>query len=376
MKSIHVISFDVPYPYDYGGVIDVYHRCKALKESGYYVHLHCFEYGRGERKELLDVADVVDYYKRKNSLKSLLSFSPFIVKSRSSQELLNTLIKDKAPILFEGQHTTALLNHKALKHRIKLIRSHNVEHDYYRQLAKVEKNWFKRLFFKIEAYKLKQHERYFTEADKNFTVSHKDQDYFQVRYKNAYFLPVANPLSWSNKQRDTQPYILMHGNLSVKENEHAVLWALENINKDYNIPFVIAGKNPPKTLTIKIQSYPNTVLHNTPSNEKLNTLIRNAGVNLLITFQSTGIKHKLINALCNGGHVLANTTMIKGTGLAHLCTVKDNKEEITKTLASLIAQPMNEADIEQRNSEIKRIYGLARHAEQIHQIIEEIKQSQ
>ncbi|MGB0934257.1 MAG: hypothetical protein ACPGU5_08235 [Lishizhenia sp.] len=376
MKSIHVISFDVPYPYDYGGVIDVYHRCKALKESGYYVHLHCFEYGRGERKELLDVADVVDYYKRKNSLKSLLSFSPFIVKSRSSQELLNTLIKDKAPILFEGQHTTALLNHKALKNRIKLIRSHNVEHDYYRQLAKVEKNWFKRLFFKIEAYKLKQHERYFTEADKNFTVSHKDQDYFQVRYKNAYFLPVANPLSWSNKQRDTQPYILMHGNLSVKENEHAVLWALENINKDYNIPFVIAGKNPPKTLTIKIQSYPNTVLHNTPSNEKLNTLIRNAGVNLLITFQSTGIKHKLINALCNGGHVLANTTMIKGTGLAHLCTVKDNKEEITKTLASLIAQPMNEADIEQRNSEIKRIYGLARHAEQIHQIIEEIKQSQ
>ena len=376
MKSIHVISFDVPYPYDYGGVIDVYHRCKALKESGYHVHLHCFEYGRGERKELLDVADIVDYYKRKNSLKSLLSFSPFIVKSRASQELLNTLLKDKAPILFEGQHTTALLNHKALKNRIKLIRSHNVEHDYYRQLAKVEKNWFKRLFFKIEAYKLKQHERYFTEADKNFTVSHKDQGYFQVRYKNAYFLPVANPLSWSNKQRDTQPYILMHGNLSVKENEHAVLWALENINKDYNIPFVIAGKNPPKTLTIKIQSYPNTVLHDTPSNEKLNTLIRNAGVNLLITFQSTGIKHKLINALCNGGHVLANTAMIKGTGLAHLCTVKDNKEEITKTLASLIAQPMNEADIEQRNSEIKRIYGLARHAEQIHQIIEEIKQSQ
>ncbi len=376
MKSIHVISFDVPYPYDYGGVIDVYHRCKALKESGYHVHLHCFEYGRSERNELLDIADIVDYYKRKNSIKSLLSFSPFIVKSRSSQELLNTLLKDKAPILFEGQHTTALLNHKALKKRIKLIRSHNVEHDYYRQLAKVEKNWFKRLFFKIEAYKLKQHEGYFTEADKNFTVSHKDQDYFQVKYKNAYFLPVANPLSWSNKKRETQPYILMHGNLSVKENEHAVVWALENINKDYNIPFIIAGKNPPKTLKIKIQSYPNTVLHDTPSNEKLNTLIRNAGVNLLITFQSTGIKHKLINALCNGGHVLANTAMIKGTGLAHLCTVKDNKEEITETLASLIAQPMDEADIEQRNSEINRIYGLARHAKQIHQIIEEIKQSQ
>lgn len=376
MKRIHIISFDVPFPYDYGGVIDVYHRCKALKNSGYTVFLHCFEYGRGERKELLEVADKVYYYPRKNSILSVFSFQPFIVETRKSHALLKNLLQEDAPILFEGQHTTALLSNPKLKSRIKIIRSHNVEYDYYKQLREVETNWFKRLFFKLEAIKLKKQESTFILADKNFTVSHNDQEYFQKKYGNAYFLPVANPLSWSKEKRVTQPYILMHGNLSVKENEHAVLWALKHLNTQLEIPFIIAGKNPSKTLINRIAEYTNTTLHNTPSNEALNALIRNAGVNLLITFQATGIKHKLINALCNGGHILANPEMVEGTGLAHLCTVKDTKAALIESISTLLACPLTENQIQQRSKEIENIYGLEQHAHQIHQIITEIKQSQ
>ena len=31
---LHVIAFDVPYPANYGGVIDVFYRVKALSEAG------------------------------------------------------------------------------------------------------------------------------------------------------------------------------------------------------------------------------------------------------------------------------------------------------------------------------------------------------
>ena len=43
---LHVVAFDVPYPANYGGVIDVFYRIKALVEAGIKVHLHCFQYGR------------------------------------------------------------------------------------------------------------------------------------------------------------------------------------------------------------------------------------------------------------------------------------------------------------------------------------------
>ena len=43
---LHIISFDIPYPANYGGVIDVYYKAKALSEKGVKVHLHCFQYGR------------------------------------------------------------------------------------------------------------------------------------------------------------------------------------------------------------------------------------------------------------------------------------------------------------------------------------------
>ena len=48
MSEIHlqIISFNIPYPPNYGGVIDVYYKLKALHSAGVKVHLHCFEYGR------------------------------------------------------------------------------------------------------------------------------------------------------------------------------------------------------------------------------------------------------------------------------------------------------------------------------------------
>ena len=65
-NHLHIIAFDVPYPANYGGVIDVFYRVKALSEAGVKVHLHCFEYGRGEQ-EILKRCHEVKYYKRDTS---------------------------------------------------------------------------------------------------------------------------------------------------------------------------------------------------------------------------------------------------------------------------------------------------------------------
>ena len=81
--KLHVVSFQVPYPPDYGGLIDVYYKLKALKEAGCSVVLHTYRYGMEEQPALLDVADDVHYYERFTGWRSMFSFLPYIVYSLS-----------------------------------------------------------------------------------------------------------------------------------------------------------------------------------------------------------------------------------------------------------------------------------------------------
>ena len=43
LKELHVVAFDVPYPANYGGVIDIFYKVQALSEAGVKVHLHCYQ---------------------------------------------------------------------------------------------------------------------------------------------------------------------------------------------------------------------------------------------------------------------------------------------------------------------------------------------
>ncbi len=51
-RSINIISFNIPYPPNYGGIIDVYYKLKSLHNLGVKIYLHCFDYGRGIKNEL------------------------------------------------------------------------------------------------------------------------------------------------------------------------------------------------------------------------------------------------------------------------------------------------------------------------------------
>ena len=145
-KHLHIVSFDIPYPANYGGVIDVFFRIKALSERGVKIHLHCFEYGREHSEYLESFCYSVNYYKRETKLSKIFSSLPYIVCSRDSEELLNNLKKDDYPILLEGLHCCKLLTCEELKDRNVIVRAHNVEHEYYEHLAKAEVDSKKKIY--------------------------------------------------------------------------------------------------------------------------------------------------------------------------------------------------------------------------------------
>lgn len=45
-RHLNIIAFNIPWPANYGGIIDVYYKMKALHQCGVKIILHCFEYER------------------------------------------------------------------------------------------------------------------------------------------------------------------------------------------------------------------------------------------------------------------------------------------------------------------------------------------
>ena len=247
ISAINIVAFDVPFPANYGGVIDVFHKIKTFNQLGVKVHLHCFEYGRGNQPELEQYCESVNYYKRKSSWIYALSSKPYIVITRKSRELKKNLLSNDFPILFEGLHTCYLLNDKDLKDRITIYRESNIEHRYYNHLAKSEVYWIKKIYLNIEARKLKKFESTVEKASMNFIVSETDFHYFEMKYGKLsnHFIPSFHEHNEVVIPDGLGKFVLYHGNLSVSENYEAAMHLIKNIFSVIKVPFIIAGLNPP-----------------------------------------------------------------------------------------------------------------------------------
>ena len=354
-KHLHIVCFDVPYPADYGGVIDVFYRIKALNEIGIKIHLHCFEYGRGEQPELNKYCFEVNYYKRNTGWKGFSLGLPYIVNSRANKKLLQNLLKDDHPVLLEGIHCTYFLFTDELKNKKVFVRLHNVEFEYYHQLAKNESSFFKKVYYRNESNLLKKYEEVIACKTTLLAITQKDVE----RYKTIFaatdinYLPVFLPYSSVSCREGSGNYCLYHGNLSIAENENAALWLCENVFNGLNIPFIIAGKYSSNKLRLIVQKNKNISLVSNPSDEKMNDLIRNAQINILPSFSSTGIKIKLLNALFNGRHCIVNNATIDGTGLENLCRIVENEKEFRDAIKQLFDEPLTATEIEKREQVLK-----------------------
>jgi hypothetical protein len=336
-NHLHIVSFSIPFPANYGGVIDVFYKLKALHKAGIKIHLHCYQYDRPETPELNLYCESVNYYPRKTGIASQFSLKPYIVESRKSDELLKNLVSDKYPILFEGLHSCYYLNHKALQGRTLIYRESNIEHDYYFNLFKSEKNPGRKAFFLLESMKLKQYQNQLKFATKMLVVSQTDRDYLAKQFpdKEVVYLPSFHGNNEVMSQPGKGDYVLYHGNLSVGENVLAAEYLVKEVFNDIQVPLKIAGLNPSESLKKLVADFKNIELIPNPPQAEMEALIKNAQINILVTFQATGLKLKLLNTLYNGRWMLVNREMLAGTGLESLCEIAADQAEMKKKVIEL-----------------------------------------
>ena len=349
-KHVHIISFDIPYPANYGGVIDVFYKIKNLHRAGVKITLHCFEYGREEQAVLKKYCQQVYYYKRNISFINQCSTIPFIVKSRISDDLIANLIKDTKPILFEGLHTCFYLNDKRLENRVKIYRESNIEHDYYNHLAASEKILFRKMYFQVEAIKLKKFQKQLQFADYMLVVSTTDKVYLQKAFpeKKIDYLPSFHAFDEIQIKTGKGDYILYHGNLQVAENKLAVEYLIKNVFSKIRQAVIIAGLNPSEDVCTLIKDFPHIKLVANPDDDLMQTLIEEAQIHCLYTHQATGLKLKLLNVLYRGRFCICNEAMLAGTHLQQSCIVANTAGEMIQAINQTFTLEFKETQANQR----------------------------
>jgi hypothetical protein len=350
-KTVHLISWEVPYPPQKGGVIDVFFKIKALAKNNVDVILHCFVYENSQPQKILETyCRKIYYYPRPSYLNFVTSSLPFIVASRKPQELLENLLLDKHPIIFEGVHTCGFLNERALSPRNKIVRPQNIEADYYTQLAEHETNFVSKTYYKEEAKRLRTFEYELHNADVFICVAEQDHHFFESEYSNAIhkLIPSFHGYANSKPNFSLSNYCLYQGNLAIAENEASAIYLVKEVFSKIETNLVIAGANPTKALSNAVYGMPNVQLVANPNAQQMDEIMANAQINILPSFQNTGLKLKLLHALHNGKHCLVNKEMLNGTFLEEACVVANTPQEFIDAVQKLMGIPFTEINYNYR----------------------------
>ncbi|WP_136666870.1 glycosyltransferase family 4 protein [Flavobacterium sp. H122] len=355
-KKIHIISFDNPYPPVYGGIIEVYYKLIALREIGLKIHLHCFvdEIPADEIPELKNIVEKLYFYKKKKNIISLFSTLPLSVIIRKSNTLVKRLNEDLFPVLFESLKTTAVLNDSRLKQRKFYLRLHNIEENYFDGLAKKESNFINKGLFKIEAKKYSRYKEIFQKTDKIFTISNYETALLKQLNLKCDFIPVFSGNYLIKSKAGRGDYCLYHGDLRTSDNQEAVFFLLKAFEKNDDKKLIIASGYLPNKIKKEIERLKNVNHVLIESNEQLENLIINAHIHLLFSFQNSGTKLKIINALFKGRHIVCNRNMIDDEEILKFCHLVDNENELIRIVDNLLKEPYVSNEI--RNSYLMEEY--------------------
>ncbi len=347
---------------------DLFYKLNALYNEGVKIHLHCFYKDRSEQVVLNNYCEEVFYYPRNTGSKNLLSGLPYIVASRNDETLTARLLQDDHPILMEGTHCTYIINDERFKNRKMFVRVHNIESEYYQQLYKFSHELKKKMYYLLEAKRLHAYERKLNKAVTAFwAVSRKDVSYYHTEFNcdTIEYLPLFIP-EWKMRAPEAMgAYCLYHANLEIEENEFAVLWLLDHVFKKLAIPLTVAGKNPSKKLTATIRKHKNCKLIANPGEKQMQDIISKAHIHVLPSFNNTGIKIKLLNALYNGRHCVVNDAMIADTSFSSICHIVNSAEEFKERIQLLYHQPFSKDEKKFREDVLQKEFSNETNAKQI-----------
>ena len=78
-------------------------------------------------------------------------------------------------------------------------------------------------------------------------------------------------------------------------------------------------------------------------------MISKAHLHIIPSFNATGIKLKLVNALFNGRHCVVNESTVLGTGLESGCAIATDATNFKQKINEFFQKPFTEDDVKRRH---------------------------
>lgn len=332
-KALHIVSFDNPFPAVYGGIIEVFYKLEPLQKLGFSVYLHCFVATIPESNpELEKVVKQVFYYKNSKSPFSFFSILPFSVQSRNSMELLKNLNSIDAPILFEGLKTTYLVHRKLLGNRHKILRLHNIEHDYFNGIAASETNWFCKMIYYTEGFKFRNYEKIIAEFQHTAALSKFEDQYVNENFGKSTYIPVFHGNTEVAKLDGIGRYALYHGDLRMSDNLRVAENLAAIFKKIPDFKLIIASNSGESHLKKHIGSSANIEYVTIQNFAHLKQLLNEAHINLIFSYQRSGTKLKLMNALYYSRFCFINENIADDDSVTQLCEFTNSNAAIIEKI--------------------------------------------
>lgn len=342
-KKLHIVSFDNPYPPDYGGVIDVFYKIKALHAIGYEIYLHCFTKEIPESyEELKAISSQVYFYPIKERFFYFFSKLPFSVISRSDRKLAENLAKVKAPILFEGLKTTCLVNDFRLKNHRKILRLQNIEEDYFDGISRSEQSFLRKVLFKMEAYKYQKYKEVFSLVDEIITLSKFENTMTEKFHLNTAYIPVFHGNETVLPLDGFGEYAIYHGDLNTSDNKKCVAFLVEVFRKLPNNKLVIASGSNEEFVKRLIGTAKNIEFVQLKNFEHLKELLQKSHISISWSFQKSGTKLKAVNSLFNTRFCIINENIIDDKTVSDLCVLVKTEEALIHKIEQLSGQPFSD----------------------------------
>lgn len=355
LKILVIAPFSI-YPPKEGGSIYVYNYTKALKEKGHEINFITVKDPNNEDdSKFKEEFKNIIYISKKNIIKSIFSFEPYrnerlkpnnkeLIKIKN---LINSIKYDI--IIFEG--TFSSIFYKLLEPQIKNIKkifiALNIDYIDVLNRGKNSKNIFLKLFYFLDALKLKRVETNFIKKfNLIFSISLADiNNLKQINPKAIikWFPPIIY-ISEKNYKfnlndkmkkiiRNYKNKILFTGSLNSISNIIAVQWFTNEVmpilrKRQLNCCFIIVGRGPNKNILELQNKYKNVFVFFDV--ESLAPFYDIADLVVIPLFNNAGVKIKLIEALKYRKKVVSRPEGVYGSGLREILPIADSPEEFAQ----------------------------------------------
>lgn len=350
-NKILIVSSFFPFPSFFGGAYDVFERIKGLKSLGFEIDLICTCKTIPKKEDI----DFVKTYteelflvERKNRLIDLFNLKPLQVISRN--ELKNVVLHQKYNYtILESECVGLILENKSLRTDEIIVRVHNNESKYFKELANSTHSFFNKLYYFQESFKYNYFSsNIFSKADRLWFISKEELVQNELNtsmgYKSTHLpSPINDPFL---QQELSSKTVLFIGALFMPNNIEALLWYLDFVHpflvKEENYKLIIVGSTGDYTedyFRKKFKYCSNIELFFNVKN--LDLFYAQSTVFINPMFHGTGVKLKSINAIVNGLPLIATTIGAEGIGLDEEMYFEANTptEFITSILAVFNLSP-------------------------------------